>query len=136
MIAASAAEPTGLTDQRILDDTRVIAIAISLAAEDWEALRNESRDMGAVLRGDLSSPFTWRRADIVIANHALVMAQAAFDGARSIRGAPEDSESTHLRRVIFDEGHHLFDAADSAFSTALSGQEAVELRRWIRGSVA
>ncbi|MEI7571744.1 MAG: ATP-dependent DNA helicase [Phenylobacterium sp.] len=75
-----------------------------------------------------------RRADIVIANHALVMAQAAFDGARSVRGAPEDSESTHLRRVIFDEGHHLFDAADSAFSTALSGQEAVELRRWIRGA--
>ena len=75
-----------------------------------------------------------RRADIVIANHALVMAQAAFDGARSGRGAPEDAESTRLRRVVFDEGHHLFDAADSAFSTALSGQEAVELRRWIRGS--
>ncbi|MFM8821223.1 MAG: ATP-dependent DNA helicase [Phenylobacterium sp.] len=75
-----------------------------------------------------------RRADIVIANHALVMAQAAFDGARAGRGAPEDAESTCLRRVVFDEGHHLFDAADSAFSTALSGQEAVELRRWIRGS--
>ena len=75
-----------------------------------------------------------RRADIVIANHALVMAQAAFDGARAGRGAPEDAESTRLRRVVFDEGHHLFDAADSAFSTALSGQEAVELRRWIRGS--
>lgn len=75
-----------------------------------------------------------RRADIVIANHALVMAQAAFDGARSGRGAPDDAESTHLRRIVFDEGHHLFDAADSAFSTALSGQETVELRRWIRGS--
>ncbi|MFM8374804.1 MAG: ATP-dependent DNA helicase, partial [Phenylobacterium sp.] len=75
-----------------------------------------------------------RRADIVIANHALVMAQAAFDGARAGRGAPEDAESTRMRRVVFDEGHHLFDAADSAFSTALSGQEAVELRRWIRGS--
>ena len=66
MAAATAAPPTGLTDQRILDNTRVIAISISLPAEDWEALRNESRDMGAVLRGDLSSPFTWRRADIVI----------------------------------------------------------------------
>ena len=63
---ATAAEPTGLTDQRILDETRVIAISISLPAEDWEAIRNESRDMGAVLRGDLSSPFTWRQADIVI----------------------------------------------------------------------
>ncbi|MFN9832388.1 MAG: ATP-dependent DNA helicase [Phenylobacterium sp.] len=75
-----------------------------------------------------------RRADIVIANHALVMAQAAFDGARAGRGAPEDSETTRLRRVVFDEGHHLFDAADAAFSTALSGQETAELRRWIRGS--
>jgi len=36
--------------------------------------------------------------------------------------------------VVFDEGHHLFDAADAAFSTALSGQETAELRRWIRGS--
>jgi ATP-dependent DNA helicase DinG len=34
---------------------------------------------------------------------------------------------------VFDEGHHLFEAADSAFSAALSGQEAAELRRWIRG---
>jgi ATP-dependent DNA helicase DinG len=34
---------------------------------------------------------------------------------------------------VFDEGHHLFDAADSAFAAALSGQEAAEMRRWIRG---
>src|SRR5439155_21412465 len=31
------------------------------------------------------------------------------------------------------EGHHLFDAADSAFSAALSGAESAEMRRWIRG---
>jgi ATP-dependent DNA helicase DinG len=74
-----------------------------------------------------------RRADIVIANHALVLTQAAFDGARAARGAKQDGESTHLKRIVFDEGHHLFDAADSAFSAALSGQEAAELRRWIRG---
>jgi ATP-dependent DNA helicase DinG len=74
-----------------------------------------------------------RRADIVIANHALVLTQAAFDGARAARGAKGDGESTHLKRIVFDEGHHLFDAADSAFSAALSGQEAAELRRWIRG---
>ncbi|MFI4936378.1 MAG: helicase C-terminal domain-containing protein, partial [Caulobacterales bacterium] len=30
-------------------------------------------------------------------------------------------------------GHHLFDAADSAFAAALSGAEAAEMRRWIRG---
>ncbi|MGH6706696.1 MAG: ATP-dependent DNA helicase, partial [Sphingomicrobium sp.] len=53
-----------------------------------------------------------READIVIANHALVIVNAA-------RGRP-DAPS----RIIFDEGHHLFDAADSTFSAALTGQEA------------
>lgn len=74
-----------------------------------------------------------RRADIVIANHALVLTQAAFDGARAARGSKGDGETTHLKRIVFDEGHHLFDAADSAFSAALSGAESAELRRWIRG---
>lgn len=74
-----------------------------------------------------------RRADLVIANHALVLSQAAFDGARTARGLKSDTETTVFRRIVFDEGHHLFDAADSAFSACLSGQEAAELRRWIRG---
>ena len=74
-----------------------------------------------------------RRADIVIANHALVLSQAAFDGARAARGSKADGETSLLKRIVFDEGHHLFDAADSAFSAALSGAEAAELRRWIRG---
>jgi len=74
-----------------------------------------------------------RRADIVIANHALVLTQAAFDGARAARGSKADGETSLLKRIVFDEGHHLFDAADSAFSAALSGAEAAELRRWIRG---
>ena len=34
---------------------------------------------------------------------------------------------------MFDEGHHLFDAADNAFAAALSGAESAEMRRWIRG---
>ena len=62
-----------------------------------------------------------READIVIANHALVMVNAA-------RGRPDAPT-----RIIFDEGHHLFDAADSTFSAALTGQEAIEMRRWIVG---
>ncbi|KQS57771.1 helicase [Brevundimonas sp. Leaf363] len=74
-----------------------------------------------------------RRADLVVANHALVLTQAAFDGARSARGLKSDGETAALKRIVFDEGHHLFDAADSAFSACLSGQEAAELRRWIRG---
>ncbi|MDX9997528.1 MAG: ATP-dependent DNA helicase [Phenylobacterium sp.] len=74
-----------------------------------------------------------RRADLVIANHALVLTQAAFDRARAARGSKADGETTHLKRIVFDEGHHLFDAADSAFAAALSGAEAAEMRRWIRG---
>jgi ATP-dependent DNA helicase DinG len=74
-----------------------------------------------------------RRADIVIANHALVMSQAAFDGARAAKGSKGDVETASPKRIVFDEGHHLFDAADSAFSAVLSGAEAAEMRRWIRG---
>ncbi len=62
-------------------------------------------------------------ADIVIANHALVMLLA--QRAERDEGA--------LARLVFDEGHHLFDAADSTFSAALTGQELIELRRWVIG---
>lgn len=64
-----------------------------------------------------------RRADIVIANHALVMAQTA-------RGDFSDLPS----RYVFDEGHHLFDAADAAFAGHLTARETGELRRWLRGA--
>ena len=50
-----------------------------------------------------------RKADLVIANHALVLTQAAFDGARAARGSKGDGETTQLKRIVFDEGHHLFD---------------------------
>ncbi|MBV8237613.1 MAG: ATP-dependent DNA helicase [Sphingomonas sp.] len=62
-------------------------------------------------------------ADIVIANHALVMVNAA-------RGR---EAATRPTRYVFDEGHHLFDAADAMFATALTGQETIELRRWLLG---
>ncbi len=65
-----------------------------------------------------------KRADIVIANHALVMIQAALA-----------TEADQLpSRYIFDEGHHVFEAADSAFAVHLSGVETADLRRWILGS--
>lgn len=65
-----------------------------------------------------------RSAEIVVANHALVMVQAARGG---------DDDRLPLR-YVFDEAHHLFDAADGTFSLALSGQETAELRRWLRGA--
>ena len=74
-----------------------------------------------------------RRADIVISNHALVMINAAYAPPPD----PNDERSGDRRRplrYVFDEGHHLFDAADSAFSLYLSAQEAAELRGWIRGA--
>ncbi|WP_432200756.1 ATP-dependent DNA helicase [Erythrobacter sp. W53] len=63
------------------------------------------------------------QADLVIANHALVMVNAA-------RGRDHAQRPT---RIVFDEGHHVFDAADSTFAAALTGQETIELRRWIIG---
>src|SRR3546814_1486020 len=41
--------------------------------------------------------------------------------------------ATRPTRYVFDEGHHLFDAADSMFSAALTGQESIEIRRWVVG---
>jgi len=66
-----------------------------------------------------------READLVIANHALVMAQAVWGGL------DDDYVPT---RYVFDEGHHIFDAADSAFSVELSGTAMAELRRWLLGA--
>ncbi|MBA4048106.1 MAG: helicase, partial [Sphingomonas sp.] len=65
-------------------------------------------------------------ADIVIANHALVMVNAA-------RGREVASRPT---RYVFDEGHHLFEAADAMFGVALTGAETIELRRWVMGPEA
>ena len=65
-----------------------------------------------------------RTADIVIANHALVMIQAVMQAG---------NEGAVPTRYIFDEGHHVFDAADSTFSVALTALETIELRLWIRG---
>lgn len=63
------------------------------------------------------------QADLVIGNHALVMISAA-------RGGDIGPRPT---RIVFDEAHHLFHAADSTFSATLSGAEAIELKRWVLG---
>ncbi|BCK75920.1 DNA helicase C2 [Acetobacter aceti NRIC 0242] len=85
-------------------------------------------------------------ADLVIANHALVMAQAAWAQSQGLpaleqgdqpEAAPEEAvpdEDGIPTRYVFDEGHHLADAADGAFALELSGLEAAELRRWLLGA--
>jgi ATP-dependent DNA helicase DinG len=76
-----------------------------------------------------------RHASIVVANHALVIAQASADwlGEDETTDTPTEKEEGRRLRYVFDEGHHLFDAADSGFAASLSGREMTELRRWIRG---
>ena len=53
-----------------------------------------------------------RTAQLVVANHALVMTQAAWGGL---------DDNLVPSRYVFDEGHHVFDAADSAFSPHCRG---------------
>ena len=65
-----------------------------------------------------------KKSRLVIANHALVMIQSAMSSGK-------DDMPT---RYIFDEGHHLFGAADSAFSSHLTARETADLRRWILGN--
>jgi len=70
---------------------------------------------------------TVRKAEhsqIVVANHALVMIKAAIAG-------PEEALP---QRFVFDEGHHLFEAADSAFAGHLTARETHDMRRWLRGA--
>ncbi len=67
-----------------------------------------------------------KRAELVIANHALVMIQTAIN---------QNADDLPLR-YVFDEGHHLFDAADSAFSGHLTARETYDMRRWLRGAEA
>ncbi|MCB9987687.1 MAG: ATP-dependent DNA helicase [Rhodospirillales bacterium] len=64
-----------------------------------------------------------RRARLVVGNHALAMTMLA-------RAADADAMPT---RFVFDEGHHLFDAADSTFAAHLTGIEGADLRRWVLG---
>lgn len=75
-----------------------------------------------------------KNAQIVVANHALVIANAAQDWL----GTDETTDTPGERRVryVFDEGHHLFDAADSGFAAAVSGTEMADMRRWVRGPEA
>ena len=60
---------------------------------------------------------------IVVANHATVMIQTAM--------ATDNDPLPN--RYIFDEGHHLFHAADNVYCTHITGNEGYELRRWLMG---
>lgn len=61
------------------------------------------------------------RTPLVIANHAIVMIKAAHH---------DEDFPPH---IVFDEAHHIFDAADATFCAALTGSEMHDLRRWLAG---
>lgn len=61
------------------------------------------------------------RTPIVIANHAIVMIKASH------------GDEDLARHIIFDEGHHIFDAADGTFCAELTGVEMYDLRLWLVG---
>jgi ATP-dependent DNA helicase DinG len=74
-----------------------------------------------------------RTASLVVANHALVMIQAAHGFVDGAAAGGLDGTAVPTR-YVFDEGHHLFDAADAAFAAVFSGIEGAELRRWMLGA--
>ena len=66
-----------------------------------------------------------KKASIVITNHALLMNLA--------QKQLEDGETRLPPYYIFDEGHHVFHAADDAFSASFSVLECYDLRKWVLG---
>lgn len=62
-------------------------------------------------------------ADVVITNHAFILHRAKLH--------LENQETDLIPHVVFDEGHHLFEACDSAFSTEFSAWGTYMLRRFI-----
>lgn len=65
-------------------------------------------------------------ASIVVANHALTLVQPFEQG--------DEHEQRNLpQHVVWDEGHHVFDAADSAYAVEMTGNEMAEMKRWLIG---
>jgi len=69
---------------------------------------------------------------VVVANHALTMVEASR--ATAMADADPEGGRAGPTRYVFDEGHHIFDAADSFFAVHITGWEGAEMRRWLRGA--
>ncbi|MEM7197366.1 MAG: hypothetical protein AAF352_03245, partial [Pseudomonadota bacterium] len=64
-----------------------------------------------------------RHAELVIANHALVMGLATQQRLHA--------EGSHY--FLMDEAHHVFACADQAYACRICGRELAELRQWLLG---
>ena len=73
-----------------------------------------------------------RASRVVVANHALTMVEASR--ATAMLDADPEARPAGPTRYVFDEGHHIFDAADSFFAVHITGWEGAEMRRWLRGA--
>ena len=73
-----------------------------------------------------------RASRIVVANHALTMVEASR--ATAMLDSDPEAAPVGPTRYVFDEGHHIFDAADSFFAVHITGWEGAEMRRWLRGT--
>ena len=63
-----------------------------------------------------------KHADIIISNHALSLTEAQS-------GAIE--HNPRLNVMIFDEAHHLFQAADNFYAVSFNGAETTQLKQWL-----
>ncbi len=66
-----------------------------------------------------------RHADIIVSNHALSLTEAES-------GAIENNP--RLNVMIFDEAHHLFQAADNFYAVKFNGIESTQLKQWFSDS--
>jgi ATP-dependent DNA helicase DinG len=73
-----------------------------------------------------------RASRVVVANHALTMVEASR--ASALHDSDPEARPAGPTRYVFDEGHHIFDAADSFFAVHITGWEGAEMRRWLRGA--
>lgn len=91
--------------------------------EVWEEVCCEADQCGRVKCGHYGKCFFYsaRReaagADILVVNHALLLADVAL---RSETGYDSSAILPPFTRLIFDEGHHLEDTATSFFSSRIS----------------
>ena len=70
-------------------------------------------------------------ADLVVVNHALVLSQSKLGALTGYNGEQPDDDDSSIPHIIFDEGHHLFAATDSAYTMALTAKEGERLRNFI-----
>jgi len=56
----------GADGDTLFGGTRVVPVEITLAADDWESLRRESRDAGFLFSAEAPPKFTWRKGSATV----------------------------------------------------------------------